>query len=75
MRDSASAQAYHYLADLDLGPLRPRAGAESLGKLLFMEGPCPGNNSSLVYAETIETLSCLQQRLLALNIPADIRMG
>lgn len=74
IRDSASAQAHHYLADLDLGPLQPRAGAESLGELLFMEGPCPGNNSSLVYAETLETLSCLQQRLLSLNISTDIRV-
>ena len=72
VKDSAAAQAYHYLAELDLGPLPADEKTQSLGRLEFIDGPCPGNNSTMVLARSAATLSCLQQRLLALNIEADI---
>lgn len=67
-----SAQAFLYLPDLDLGPFRPKAGAQVLGQLEFMECPFMCNNSDLVTVPDLATVSCLQQRLLTLNIQAQI---
>ncbi len=74
MSDSASAEGFHYLSMLDLGPSTPLAGAESLGELDFIDGASPGNDSRIVLADGVESLSCLQQRLLYLNISSDIRL-
>lgn len=74
MYSCPSARAFHYLSDLNLGPLRPKAGSEPLGQLEFMETPSMCNNSHLVTAPDLETVSCLQQGLLALNIRAKIEV-
>ena len=64
--DSATAQAYHYLSYLDLGPATPN-GEDPLGSLLLVQGPHPGSNATYAVAESEQTLSCLQHRLLELG--------
>jgi hypothetical protein len=57
-RDSANARAFYELQRLDLGPL---AGTNrSQGEIRFIDGPCPGNDSLIVTAEDMTSLSLLQ---------------
>ena len=64
--DSATAQAFHYLSYLDLGPSKPN-GEDPLGSLELVQGPHPGSNATYAIAECEQTLSCLQHRLLELG--------
>ena len=66
LNDSATAQAYHYLSYLDLGPSKPNS-EDPLGSLLLVQGPHPGSNATYAVAESEQTLSCLQHRLLELG--------
>ena len=75
MRDSAVAQAFFYLEDLDLGTAPVDPGIETLGELHFYDGVSPGNDSRLVVADSLEALSCLQQRMLSLGISAAIHLA
>ena len=75
MRDSASAQVFHYLADLDLGPQQPNERLETLGELHLIDGVSPGNDSRIVSADSLEALSCLQHRVLDLKIAAAVRFA
>jgi hypothetical protein len=73
LNSSASAQAFHYLSSLDLGPSNPGDG-EPLGRLELAQGPCPGSNATYAIAECEQTLSCLQHRLLELGENVKIRI-
>ena len=66
LNDSATAKAYHYLSYLDLGPSKPNS-EDPLGSLLLVQGPHPGSNATYAVAESEQTLSCLQHRLLELG--------
>jgi len=63
--ESPNAVAYHRLYGLDLGP--DLAAANAAGELLFIDGPCPGNDYLGVHAADALTLSLLQQRLNQLD--------
>lgn len=71
MYDSPTALAYQYLNNLDLAN-REATGA-ALGSLDFVEGPSIGNNESLVYARSVETLGGLQQRLIEIGELVQVR--
>lgn len=58
---SANARAYYELQRLDLGPELGVSG--SRGEICFIDGPCPGNDSLIVKAEDMTSLSLLQARL------------
>lgn len=63
--DSANARAFNELQDLDLGPV---VGTyRSRGELRFIDGPCPGNDSLIVTANDMTSLSLLQARLIEIN--------
>jgi hypothetical protein len=69
--DAPATQAYQFLIDLDLD--NHRAQGRPLGKLHFIDGPCPGNNAYLVTTKSVETIGGLQQRLLQLGHLVEIR--
>ena len=70
--DGTTAQAYHLLAPYDLGP--EFSGAESVGSLEFIDGPCPGNDYLGVEAADLISISLLQKRLNDLNTGIRISM-
>jgi hypothetical protein len=72
--ESATAQAYNYLISIPLSNHDP-TGADPLGALWFQDGPTPGNDSKIVIADSLESLSCLQQRLLELGEKVAIVVG
>ena len=59
--DSPNAKAYRLLEDLDLGP--NLVGKDAVGEILFIDGPCPGNDYLGVEAPSLVDLSLLQKRL------------
>lgn len=63
--DAANARAFRELQDLDLGPDLGTYG--SRGEIRFIEGPCPGNDSLIVTANDMTSLSLLQARLIEIN--------
>ena len=63
--DSANARAFYELQDLDLGPVI--GTYRSRGELRFIDGPCPGNDSLIVTANDMTSLSLLQARLNEIN--------
>ena len=63
--DAANARAFYELQDLDLGPDLGTYG--SRGEIRFIDGPCPGNDSLIVTANDMTSLSLLQARLTELN--------
>ena len=69
--DCPSAEAYHYLCGLDLGPSRPTED-DPLGYLELTQGPHPGSNATYALAHDHSTLSCLQHRLLEIGEKAEI---
>mgnify|MGYP001155935911 CR=1 FL=1 len=71
---SATAMAYDYLITIPLADRDP-TGADPLGKLWFDDCPAPGNDSKIVSAYSLESLSCLQQRLLELGEEVAIVIG
>ena len=66
-----SAQAYHYLTALDLGPSKPTQD-DPLGYLELTQGPHPGSNATYALAHDHSTLSCLQHRLLEIGEKAEV---
>jgi hypothetical protein len=56
-----SASAYYELQKLDLGPELGVSG--SRGAICFIDGPCPGNDSLIVTAQDMTSLSLLRARL------------
>ena len=68
---SPSAQAFHYLSTLDLGPSKPEE-SDPLGFLELTQGPHPGSNATYALAHCHSTLSCLQHRLLEIGEDAEI---
>ena len=71
---SPNAEAYHYLASLDLGSRPSRNGIE-VGGLTFHDGPCPGSDYLGVHADDKASLSCLQERLNQLGERTEIRVA
>lgn len=63
--DGANARAYHELRALDLGPKLGAPGAR--GELRFIDGPCMGNDSLIVKAHDMTSLSLLQARLIEID--------
>lgn len=57
----SSASAYYELQKLDLGPELGVSG--SRGEICFIDGPCPGNDSLIVTAQDMTSLSLLRARL------------
>jgi hypothetical protein len=60
-RDSPNARAYRLLENLDLGP--DFSGAEAVGEIRFIDGPCPGNDYLGAHAPTQLDIALLQKRL------------
>ena len=69
--DCPSAEAYHYLSGLDLGPSKPTED-DPLGYLELTQGPHPGSNATYALAHDHSTLSCLQHRLLEIGEETEI---
>ena len=69
--DCPSAEAYHYLCGLDLGPSKPTED-DPLGYLELTQGPHPGSNATYALAHDHSTLSCLQHRLLEIGENAEV---
>ena len=59
--DSPNARAYRLLEDLGLGP--QLTGAEAVGEINFIDGPCPGNDYLGAHAPTQLDIALLQKRL------------
>jgi hypothetical protein len=59
--EAPDALAYAYLEPLDIGP-EPGAGSV-VGRIDFVNGPCPGNDSRFVSVPDLLSLSLLQKRL------------
>ena len=59
--DSPNAQAFYLLEGLDLGP--DLDGADAVGEIRFIDGPCPGNDYLGVEATDPVSVSLLQNRL------------
>lgn len=59
--DSPNAKAYRLLESYDLGP--DLVGKDAVGEILFIDGPCPGNDYLGVEAPSLVDLSLLQKRL------------
>ena len=72
-KDSANAKAYRLLEGLDLGA--SLSGADAVGEVEFIDGPCPGNDYLGVQAAGLVSLSLLQQRLNDLGTGISIEMG
>ena len=72
-KDSPTARAYHFLESIDLGPTL--AGANAVGELTFIDGPCPGNDYLGVEAADLVSVSLLQKRLNDLNTKVRISMA
>lgn len=70
--DSPRARAYRLLEDFDLGP--DLTGAEAVGEIRFIDGPCPGNDYLGVNAPTQLDLSLLQKRLNDLDAGIRIKI-
>ena len=68
--DSPNAKAFRLLEDFDLGP--NLTGADAVGEINFIDGPCPGNDYLGVEAPSQLDISLLQKRLNDLD--ADIRI-
>ena len=66
-----SAQAFHYLSALDLGPNKPNE-SDQLGFLELTQCPHPGSSATYALAHCHSTLSCLQHRLLEIGEDAEI---
>ena len=73
-RDSAAAKASQYLAEFDLGPHVIQPNSSPLGNLKFVRWLCPGNYVSRCQTDDVKTLACLQQRLIALDVPTEIKV-
>jgi len=71
--ESPNAKAYDLLDQLDLGPTL--VGAEAVGELQFIDGPCPGNDYLAVEAVDQISISLLQQRLNDLRTGIRIQMA
>lgn len=72
-RDSPNAQAYFLLDGLDLGP--EFSGADAVGEIRFIDGPCPGNDYLGVEAADEVSLSLLQKRLNQLGTGIRVLVG
>ena len=59
--DSPNAKAFHLIEALDIGP--ELTHGDAVGELIFMDGPCPGNDYLGVSASDEISVSLLQQRL------------
>ena len=60
-RDSPNARAYRLLENLDLGP--QLTGADAVGEIQFIDGPCPGSDYLGAHAPTQLDIALLQKRL------------
>jgi hypothetical protein len=72
LHDCPLAKAYRYLWALELADRK--AHGEGLGSLDFIEGVCPGNDTTLVTTKSVAVLGGLQQRLLQLGERVSIRV-
>jgi len=70
---SPNALAYRLLESLDLGS--ELTGPDSVGGLIFMDGPMPGSDYLGVMADCDLTVSLLQQRLNDLGTGIRVVMG
>ena len=73
-KDSPNARAYELLSRFDLGCLRAH-GDKKVGEILFINGPCPGNDYLGVEAPTELDLSLLQYRLNELRSGVHIELA
>ena len=69
---SPCARAYRLLENIDLGPERDSARAQSLE---YYEGAYPGDSSFWVNAKDMLSLSLLQARLIDLRMPIKVAEG
>jgi len=66
LAQSANAQAFFYLAHLDLGP-DFSTNVDAAGEIWFKDGYCPGNDTRKVEVPENISLSLLQARLIDLG--------
>ena len=59
--DSPNARAYRLLENLDLGP--QLTGADAVGEIQFIDGPCPGSDYLGAHAPSQLDIALLQKRL------------
>ena len=71
--ESPSAQAFHLLQELDIGPLLSGPG-DAVGGLSFIDGPSPCSNYVGVHADDDLSISLLQQRLNDLGTGIAVEM-
>jgi hypothetical protein len=59
--EAPDTAAYQYLETMDIGPTL--GAADTIGRIDFVNGPCPGNDSRFVSVPDLLSLSLLQKRL------------
>ena len=59
--EAPDTKAFAFLSRLDIGP--ELGGGDTVGRIDFVNGPCPGNDSRFVSVPDLLSLSLLQQRL------------
>lgn len=74
LKDSPNARAFELLSGFDLGSLKAH-GDRKIGEILFINGPCPGNDYRGVEAPTELDLSLLQNRLNQLRSGVSIEIS
>ena len=74
LRLAPAAKAFNLLEKLDLGPKLGGPGRKA-GSLAFEEFHRPGSSERWVKAKDALTVSLLQARLIALNLPIKVLMG
>jgi hypothetical protein len=71
--NSGSAQAYHFLSDIDL-KLGKQVDSTEQGWITFVDGPCPGNDSLFVEVDELG-LALLKAELQAKGHTLDFAFG